>query len=152
MDKLKPRKFGLHLRIPAWCKNYAYRMNGEAQDQGQVENGYAVLRRQWQTCDVIELTLDMPVQRIVGHPFSGAIRERIAIQRGPVIYCLEGVDNPISHDPLLPADAKFQATRWRDFLGGVVTITVDDVDGHPLTATPTSPGITVPAQTPSKTG
>ncbi len=136
LDHLKPREFGLHLRIPAWCKNYHYRVNGEAQDQGQVENCYVVLTRQWQTGDVIELELDMPVQRIVGHPFSGAIRERVAIQRGPVIYCLEGVDNPTGRDPLLPAHANFQVEYRKDFLGGVVAITTEDDGGNPITAIP----------------
>jgi len=136
LDRLKPREFGFHLRIPEWCKHYQCRVNGDVQDQGQVENGYAILTRQWQAGDVIELVLDMPVQRIVGHPFSGATRERVALQRGPVVYCLEGVDNPTIHDPLLPAQAKFQTAYRKDLLGGVVTITTEDVEGHPITAIP----------------
>ena len=101
-----------------------------------MENGYVVLSREWQTGDVMELELDMPVQRIVGHPFSGLIRERVAIQRGPVVYCLEGVDNPTTHEPILPAHAKFQAEYRKDFLGGVVTITTEDVAGNRITAIP----------------
>jgi DUF1680 family protein len=51
----------------------------------------------------------MPVQRVVGHPFAGAIRERVAIQRGPVVYCVEGVDNQWLRSGVLPANAQFRS-------------------------------------------
>ena len=85
---------------------------------------------------MIELELAMPVQRILGHPFAGAIRERVAIQRGPLVYCLEGCDNPAAPDPVLPANAQFQEIYRQDLLGGVVVITADDSNGIPLTAIP----------------
>jgi len=136
LQKMQQREFGLHLRIPAWCQSYRSSVNGVVQDNRPVEDGYAVLTRQWQEGDVIELEQDMPVERIVGHPFSGAIRERVAIQRGPVVYCLEGVDNQTIHDPLLPVHAKFQEQYRPDSLGGVVVITSEDAGGDPITAIP----------------
>lgn len=127
---------GVYLRIPAWCKGFTVSINGAAQDAPQVSSGYLLLRRAWQAGDVIELKLEMPVQRIIGHPFSGAIRERVAIQRGPVVYCVEGVDNPAVKEPVLPAKAQFQTQYQADLLGGVVAVTAKDANGSEITAIP----------------
>lgn len=136
LHALQPRQFGLHLRIPGWCRGWRCRVNGEEQENTAVENGYLVLTRRWQSGDVIELELAMPVERIVGHPFAGAIRERDAIQRGPVVYCLEGVDNPAGFDPILPAQVQFRHEYRPDLLGGVVIITAQDSGGNGITAIP----------------
>ena len=130
------REFGLHLRIPAWCKSSSVRVNDAVQARTETVDGYIVIHRRWQPGDIVELDMDMPVQRVVGHPFAHAIRERVAIQRGPIIYCLEGVDNKALKDPMLPASAQFQALYQRDLLGGVVAITAKDVDGSEIFAVP----------------
>jgi DUF1680 family protein len=136
IEKTPAGAYGLHLRIPAWCQQYTLRVNGDIQASAVLEDGYAVVSRAWQVGDSVTLELEMPVQRIVGHPFSGATRERVAIQRGPVVYCLEGVDHPAVHDPLLPVSAGFQAQYQPNLLGGVVTLTARDAAGAPLTAIP----------------
>jgi hypothetical protein len=135
LEPKESREFGLHLRIPAWCKSSSVRVNGAVQARAENVDGYIVIRRRWQPGDIVELDLDMPVQRIVGHPFAGAIRERVVIQRGPIIYCLEGVDNEVK-DPIVPANAEFQALYQRELLGGVVAITAKDVDGREVFAVP----------------
>jgi DUF1680 family protein len=136
LQQKESRAYGLRLRIPAWCQSYRVRVNGVAQGAQETSDGYAFLKRVWQAGDIIELELDMPVQRIVGHPFAGAIRERVAIQRGPVVYCLEGVDHPSVNDPLLPETVQFQAQFRSELLGGVVAITSKDVDGNQILAVP----------------
>lgn len=128
--------FGLNLRIPGWCPRWDIRINGVEQASTPLTAGYAPLQRTWLPGDQIDLTLEMPVQRIAGHPFAGAIRERVAIQRGPVVYCLEGIDQAADKDPMLPAHATFQIEYRKDFLGGVVVIFTQDVLGRPLTAIP----------------
>ena len=130
------RAFGLRLRIPAWCQRFGLRVNGSEQPTHPVVNGYLLIQREWQSGDEITLELDMPVQRIVGHPFAEAIRERVAIQRGPVVYCLEGVDHPGIEDPRLPEKAAFEAEYQPDLLGGVVKISTRDANGNALVAIP----------------
>jgi DUF1680 family protein len=127
--------YGLNLRLPAWCQDFEVEVNGERQAV-EASDGYLLLHRAWEAGDVVDLSLEMPVQRVVSHPFVNESRDRAAIQRGPVVYCLEGVDNPAIHDPILPAHALFQEQYRQDLLGGVVVITTEDAAGGPLTAIP----------------
>jgi DUF1680 family protein len=133
--------FGLRLRIPGWCRGWRLRVNGAARAESARANaalvdGCAVLSGPWRAGDVIELELDMPVERVVCHPYSLSTRERVAIQRGPLVYCLEGVDNPGVGDPALPAQARFQARHRPDLLGGVTVVTTQAAGGETLTAVP----------------
>ena len=90
----------------------------------EIVNGYVRIRRMWQVGDIIDLNLPMPVRRVRSHRRVKANRGRIALQRGPVVYCSEGIDNPQGIANLvLPPDATFQTEYQGDLLGGVVTIT-----------------------------
>jgi uncharacterized protein len=112
----------IRLRVPGWCRTYAVTVNGEALEP-PVERGYLSIERVWQSGDVIRLHLDMPVERVYAHPEVRANKGRIALQRGPVIFCLEGVDNGGDLDALvLPPAAQLEAHFDGDLLGGVVVI------------------------------
>jgi DUF1680 family protein len=90
----------------------------------QTVNGYVRIRRMWQVGDIIELNLPMPVRRVRSHRKVKANAGRIALQRGPVVYCFEGIDNPQGIANLvLPPDTIFQSEYREDLLGGVVTLT-----------------------------
>jgi uncharacterized protein len=115
--------FTLNLRIPGWCANHQISVNGTP-TQATVTNGYASIERQWQPSDNITLELAMPVQ--VRHA-NAAVRStlgRVALQRGPLVYCLEGIDNPTS--PLdrvqFPPNIQFEITRRSELLGGVTIL------------------------------
>src|SRR5439155_13296275 len=76
--------------------------------------------------DTVRLSLPMPVERVYAHPRVKADVGRVALQRGPVVYCLEGVDNggqPRSF--VLRRDAKLTAEFVKDLLGGVVVVRGD---------------------------
>jgi len=89
-----------------------------------VVKGYARIRRTWEAGDVVELNLPMPIRRVRSHRKVRANTGRIALQRGPVVYCFEGVDNPQGVANLvLPPEATLQAEYRSDLLGGVVRIT-----------------------------
>jgi len=89
----------------------------------EIVNGYVRIRRTWEVGDIIELNLPMPVRRVRSHGNVKANRGRIALQRGPVVYCFEGVDNPQGVANLvLPPEAMFRTEYRDDLLGGVVTI------------------------------
>ena len=78
----------------------------------------------WQPGDVVDLTLSMPVERLQAHPRVRANSGRVALQRGPLVYCLEEVDNgPDLNDIVLPRDAALTAEFDEELLGGVVVIT-----------------------------
>ncbi len=120
-----PVEFTLGLRIPGWCRNYELKINGSAIDiRNMIRRGYARIRRTWTPGDKITLDLAMPVERIRANPALRADAGKVAIQRGPLVYCLEEIDNgPILADISLPKDALLKARFDGDFLGGMVTIT-----------------------------
>ena len=106
----KPVKTEIRLRIPAWCKDYTLSVNGAAVT-APVENGYAVLAGKWADGDMIELVFAMPVEVVAADPRVKEDTGKRAIQRGPIVYCLEEVDNPEGFDSLrLTEDAQFDLT------------------------------------------
>ncbi len=116
--------FDVNLRIPGWCRTEpSLTINGE-RTAAAVERGYVRLERTWKAGDVIRLSLPMPVERVHADPRVKADVGRVALQRGPVVYCLEGVDNGGSVRNLcLPKGAKLSAKFDKDVLGGVAVVT-----------------------------
>jgi len=92
-----PTAFCVALRVPGWCDHYALQINGTTVRPGEsgveVAAGYIRIAREWQDGDYIELHLDIHVQVISAHPSVRANAGRVALQRGPLVYCLEEVDN-----------------------------------------------------------
>jgi DUF1680 family protein len=121
----EPAQFTLALRVPGWCCRAMLKINGEALDVAAVmENGYAKVNRMWHPGGQIELTLPMEVKRIKAHPSVRQNVGQVALQRGPVVYCIEEIDNgPDLASIILPRDAELTATFDADLLGGAVVIT-----------------------------
>jgi len=119
-----PSRFALALRIPGWCRGAKLEVNGKAVGlRGVTRKGYAVLRRVWERGDRIELVLPMPVERIEAHPAVRMDCGKVALQRGPIVYCLEELDNgPHLADIFLPRSSKLTAEYRPKLLGGVVVI------------------------------
>ena len=122
--RINPEKsrepFSLHLRIPGWCRGAGLKINGKTVVLGKLERGYAVVRRQWEHGDQVQLILPMESQRVYANPRVAANRGRVALQRGPLIYCLEGVDNGGHvHDAVLPPQAVIRTINRNGLLGGV---------------------------------
>jgi len=133
--------FTLCLRLPGWVRGqplpsdlYRYadatpakwtlRLNGKRL-AGAVTDGFVRLDRTWQAGDTVELSLPMPVRRVLGNERIGATRGLVALERGPHVYCFEGVDNEQSVAELvLPDDAKIKTTR-QTILNGVVMLEVE---------------------------
>jgi DUF1680 family protein len=117
-------EFTLALRIPGWCRNATCDVNGKRVKLDAItRKGYAHITRTWSKGDKVKLVLDMPVERIEAHPSARQPAGMAALKRGPVLYCLEQVDNFEGlHDLRLPADAKLTAKWEPDLLGGVVTL------------------------------
>ncbi len=117
--------FDVYLRVPGWCKQApTVEVNGRPVKEVRVEKGYARLSWTWKAGDEIRLVLPMPVQRVYADPRVKADVGRVAIQRGPVVYCLEGADNPHGVRNLcLPRSSPLSAHFEKDLLGGVTVVT-----------------------------
>src|SRR5215211_3206925 len=121
-------EFGLMLRIPAWCEDGgAIEINGDPFDSSAPPGSYAEIRRAWRRGDKVRLSLPMPVRCVECHPYVVENAGRVALMRGPLLYCVEQVDNPDTalDDLELPGEASFLTDFWPNLLGGVVALTVD---------------------------
>ncbi|WP_339207594.1 beta-L-arabinofuranosidase domain-containing protein [Paenibacillus sp. FSL K6-3182] len=118
--------FDIRLRVPGWCRGYKLSLLGEQPQpsEGKIENGYLVLNRCWTQGDSIVLELDMPVEVIRSRPEVEANIGRIALQRGPVVYCIEQTDNmELSYDEFsLAAHDPLFIEHRAEWLGGVTVL------------------------------
>ncbi|NQU21633.1 MAG: glycoside hydrolase family 127 protein [Candidatus Nealsonbacteria bacterium] len=132
--------FTLKLRIPGWARNEAvpgglYKfvnnddrkatltVNGQA-TRLDVKDGYATVDRAWQKGDRVELELPMPVRRVTADPRLVENLGKVALQRGPIVYCIEGVDVEAKSIPSLLIDdqQKLTSEYESDLLGGVAVV------------------------------
>lgn len=123
VDPARPAEFALLVRVPAWCRGASLRVNGETVSTHERVRGYVRIAREWRAGDAVELDLPMPVEAVSAHPKVAADVGRTALTRGPLVYCVESVDNPDQAGPLILSRRPDFATRfWPDRLGGVVAI------------------------------
>ncbi|PWW01117.1 hypothetical protein DFQ01_1106 [Paenibacillus cellulosilyticus] len=126
----KPTAFTMALRVPDWTDSVSITLNGMPYAAFIGDNGYIEINRVWSTNDRIELEFGMPIHRMKGHPLVRHTAGRIALQRGPFVYCLEEADNGASlHQLYIPRDSELQAQSSKDLLGGVHVITTEAVRG-----------------------
>ncbi len=136
VDPEAPADFTVKLRIPGWAKGAEASVNGKPVDvTAGTTNGYLSIARQWRAGDTIALELPMPAERIYAHP---AVKEdigRVALKRGPLVYCVEETDNPGGpvQQLRLPRTARVEPRMREDLFDGVVTLTAsgerDDASG-----------------------
>jgi uncharacterized protein len=123
----KPSEFTVFLRIPGWCDGAQVAVNGQ-QAPGVTSGQYLAMRRRWTSGDTITVKFAMTPQVIEANPRVVDDYGRAAVQRGPLVYCLEQLDQPNGvnlYDARLDtrqAAPKFTAEFDKDLLGGVVVI------------------------------
>jgi DUF1680 family protein len=143
---VNPEKSGpltLRVRIPGWARNqpvpgdlYRYenpsnetislKVNGR-ETPLNLQNGFAVLNRTWKRGDVVELDLPMPVRRVVANEQVAADRDLVALERGPVVYCVEGVDHGGTVSQLSVSEkTTFQPVAAPDFVATAMLIKARD--------------------------
>jgi DUF1680 family protein len=131
--------FALKVRIPGWAQNtpvpsdlYKYmnessetatlKLNGKPVALA-IEKGYVTLDRTWKKGDTIELNLPMPIRRVTAHEKVEADRNRVAIERGPIVFCAEWPDNNgKTHGLILPDDSRLTSEFRQDMFGGIEVI------------------------------
>ena len=117
----QPLEKEIRLRIPNWCKTYDLSINGKRINVPK-EKGYAVIK-DWKSQDVIALDMDMPVEIVAADPHVKENFGKRAIQRGPLVYCMEEIDNPVYFDQIqLSPSTTFQTAFVSDILNGIKTI------------------------------
>jgi len=116
--------FSIYLRIPGWCRRPQVLVDEETPMQPVKAGEYLEIRRLWKFGERVQLTLPMPIERIVCHPYVMENHDRVALKRGPLVYCVEQTDNP-EFDVwglVLPLNSRLEA-RWDPtVLNGVVVI------------------------------
>lgn len=117
----------LALRLPPWAAGATATLNGQPLDIALTSGTYATVARPWQAGDVVELHLPLAPRLTQPHPRIDALRGCLAVERGPLVYCVEQADQPAGVDLLdvqLDPAAVPQAVTRPDLLGGLVTLAV----------------------------
>jgi DUF1680 family protein len=141
IDSANAGEFDLRVRVPGWCQRVTspdelyqastlphgsavrLQVNGKQVENLEISHGYAVLRRRWKTGDVVRMKLDMPVQRVTANPNVEADKSQIALMRGPIVYCFEGVDNGAGvQNLIIPPESEFAPEYRPNLLGGVTVL------------------------------
>jgi DUF1680 family protein len=124
----QPAEFTVFLRIPGWADSAEVKVNGKAWT-GAAAGKYLSIRRRWADGDVIRLQVAMTPQVLAANPRVADDTGRVAVQRGPLVYCLEGLDQPQGVDlsdialrPGKPAGEDFQSEFRKDLLDGVIVL------------------------------
>jgi DUF1680 family protein len=134
-----PAEFAIYVRIPGWAQGkpvpsnlYRYlnksdkkvtlKVNGKP-IKLDVEKGFARIRRKWKKGDVIDLNLPVPIRRVLCNEKVKDNIGRVALERGPIVYCAEGVDNGgQALNIVLSDDVELKAEYHKDILGGVTVM------------------------------
>lgn len=118
-----PAAFSIALRIPGWCEGAAIKVNGHKIRMKKIHRGYAIITRTWSPGDRITLKLPMPPTRMKTNPKSRNNIGKVALTAGPIVYCLEQIDNGGNLAAIaLPRNAKLRIQHRRKLLGGVNVI------------------------------
>lgn len=139
----KKAKFTLYVRIPGWAtgkavpgdlyhfvkmpaKTVEVMVNGKLEQLIEIKNGYVAFNREWKKGDQVKVLLPMDVREVASKEEVIANVDRVALQRGPLVYCVEGADNRgKAWNFLLPEGTPFASVFKKDLLEGITTIEFD---------------------------
>ena len=138
----KPGRFALRLRIPGWANNHPvpgdlYTYNGPEKFKPVMmvnnepyiykeEKGYAVADREWKKGDEVRFAIPMDIHIVKANPRIAEDAGKIAIERGPFVFCLEGIDNGKQMSSfILPENPNLKVSFDIGILNGLLTITGD---------------------------
>ena len=112
----------LSLRIPGWCRRFSLAVNGK-RVRAAAKGGFVSIRRAWKPGDAVALDLEMPVEAVRAHASVADDAGLVALQRGPLVYALESVDNgPGLHRFEIDASQRFTLRQARGLPRGAVAI------------------------------
>ncbi|HMK19489.1 MAG TPA: beta-L-arabinofuranosidase domain-containing protein [Chitinophagaceae bacterium] len=130
IDPLKKSKFSLYLRVPGWANGQTstknlydlsdfesaitfLKINGK-DVRGRMENGYVIINREWKKGDIVMYELPMQTNKVIAREELKQDKGRIAIQRGPIVYCIEGADNNgKAWNVIIPENTQFETIDYK---------------------------------------
>ena len=122
----------LKIRIPGWCRNWTASIGGVQIDpaESSMDRGYLCINRKWKGETVIRLSFDMPVEVVSADPRVKADEGKRALMRGPLVYCMEGIDNVGTYQSArLDSTTTFTTEYDASLLCGVQTISAETPEG-----------------------
>ncbi len=123
IEETKTPSFALKLRIPAWCQKATLQINDAKREVSSTMNGYVTVERDWKPGDRVTLNLIMTPRLIAAHPYIDATRGMVAIEYGPLVYCLEQIDQEVDVMDVELGENSVLETEWReDLMDGTLVI------------------------------
>jgi len=127
IEKIKNKTIPIHFRIPEWTEDPVVSINGEQLSDTPQPGTYMLIERKWDEGDEIILDFPMPVRLMEGHPQMTNMKNKIAVMRGPVVYCLEfpkkdGGEEIFNNGVFIPENIVLTPEFRNDFLGGVTVL------------------------------
>ncbi len=121
----KTKQFDVKIRKPQWSETYTLSINGEPRTVSPSADGYLTLNRKWKANDQIEIDWQMKTVPTAADPRVKADVGKRAVQRGPLVYCLEQTDNPKYDNAMLTANTDFEADFYPTLLDGITAVTTN---------------------------
>jgi DUF1680 family protein len=124
IDQAPAGESSIYLRIPGWVKDATVRINSSGEPARSRAGTFHELRRTWKEGDTVDLDLPMPVRLLEANPYVEESRNHVAVQRGPLVYCIESMDLPAGvrvMDVRLPRDVQL-SPRATNELGGATVL------------------------------
>ncbi|MHC4397715.1 MAG: glycoside hydrolase family 127 protein, partial [Planctomycetota bacterium] len=127
LQKAPKTKTAIMLRIPAWTTEHKLKVNDKDKKTTAKPGSYFTLQRNWSAGDTIQLNLPMEIRFMQAHPAATNLRDKIAIMRGPVVYCLDlpletGGRKTWDNGIFLPENARFTPYFDKSIAGGLMTL------------------------------
>lgn len=115
--------YEIALRIPEWTDKTTIKINGEKINfNNDIENGYVILKREWNKKDIVDISFNMPIKKVKANPKVIYNTGKFAIQRGPLVYCLEETDNgKLLNNIVVDLKEQFDE-RHEDILNGIISL------------------------------
>ena len=125
VEPAKPSNFALKVRVPGWANGVGVFVNGRS-EKVAVQNGFASIQRTWAKGDIVKLSMDMQVRRVISHPAVKETFGKYSFERGPLVYCLEQVDNPFDFDQMgIPLNGDVSAKTVKGLFGDTTVLEGD---------------------------
>ncbi len=119
----KPAEFEVNIRIPGYVKGYSISIDGADVNPMCIEKGYAKLRRVWDKNSIINVCYDIQAELVAAHPEVRANAGKVAIVKGPLVFCFEEVDNGGNLSSVyVRQDAQLEECFDQKLFGGITTI------------------------------
>ncbi len=128
VDPVKAKNFDIKIRKPDWSETFTVHVNDNPLDVAPDEDGYLTFSRKWNKGNHIVVSWDMNPQMVAADPRVKANTGKRAIQRGPLVYCIEETDNPDMEKPRLTPNTQLTITSAPASLGGITGICAQDGD------------------------